>query len=455
MLDEGSQIDGYLKSRLDDYILETTRLCAQPSVSATGEGIEACVPLVVELLDKHGLNVQVVKTPGNPVIVAEADGRSPKRMLFYNHYDVQPPEPLELWTNPPFEPTVRNDSLYARGAEDDKGELVARLAALEAVREVNAGELPCGVIFVVEGEEEIGSPHIARFVREHTDMLASDGALWEVGGQTAQGAPSLVLGVRGILGVELVVETMKRDAHSGNAHILPSAAWRLVRALNSLMSENGRILIPGFYEQVREPSVIDLELSDALPSQEEMYHDLFGPDQFVFGRSGQELNRAVFEPTCNIQGIQSGYQGMGNKTVIPARASVKLDFRLVPDQDPDEIYDLLQAYLNDKGFGDVHVTRGGSMWPAKTSADHPLVMLTASAGEEVYGQPEVIQPMGGGSSPIYAYPRPLGDIPVVWAGTGYWDNRAHAPDEHIRLEDFLNGSRHIARILNGFADCYD
>lgn len=455
MLDEGKQMDGYLKSRLDDYIQEMTTLCAQPSVSATGDGIEACVPLVIELLENHGLTVQVIQTPGNPVIIAEAYGKSPRRMLFYNHYDVQPPEPLELWTSPPFEPTVRDGSIYARGAEDDKGELVARLAALDAVREVNAGELPCGVIYVVEGEEEIGSPHIAQVVRNHTDMLASDGALWEVGGQTAQGAPSLVLGVRGFLGIELLVETMKRDAHSGNAHILPSAAWRLVRVLDSLMSEDGRILIPGFYEQVRDPSDIDLELSDALPSQEEMYHNLFGPDQFVFGRSGQELNRAVFEPTCNIQGIQSGYQGLGNKTVIPSRASVKLDFRLVPDQDPDDIYHLLQVYMIDKGYGDVQIKRGGSMWPAKTSADHPLVKLTASAGEEVYGLPEVIQPMGGGSSPIYAFARPLGNIPVVWAGTGYWDNRAHAPDEHIRLVDFLNGARHIARILNGFADCFE
>lgn len=266
MLDEGDQMDGYLKTRLGDYIQETIGLCAQPSISATGDGIDACVPLVIELFEKHGMNVQVMQTPGNPVIVAEAEGRSPRRLLFYNHYDVQPPEPLELWTSPPFEPTVRDGSLYARGAEDDKGEFVARLAALEAVRDVNSGELPCGVIFVVEGEEEIGSPHIAQFVREHTDMLVSDGALWEVGAQTAQGAPSLVLGVRGILTVELTVETMRRDAHSGNAHILPNAAWRMVRVLDSLLSEDGQILIPGFYQQVKQPSGIDLKLLDALPT---------------------------------------------------------------------------------------------------------------------------------------------------------------------------------------------
>lgn len=455
MLDENNRMDFYLKSQLDDYIRETIGLCAQASVSATGEGINACVPLVVDMLLQHGLRVQVYPTPGNPVIVGEAEGKTSRRMLFYNHYDVQPPEPLDLWTSPPFEPDVRNGSLYARGAEDDKGELVARLAALDAVREVNQGDLPCGVIFVVEGEEEIGSPNIANFVRQYTDELACDGALWEVGGQTALGAPSLVLGVRGILGVELLVETMSRDAHSGSAHILPSAAWRIVRVLDTLLSEDGRITIPGFYDRVMEPSEKDKQLSDALPTQEGMYLELFGTEQFVQGRNGKELNRAVFEPTCNIQGIQSGYLGMGNKTVIPAKASVKLDFRLVPNQDPDEILDLLKAHLGDMGFGDVQVIRGGSMWPAKTSAEHPLVGLTANAGEEVYGLPEVIQPMGGGSSPIYAFVKPLGDIPVVWAGTGYWDNRAHAPDEHIRLADFLNGARHIARILNGFAGCFN
>jgi acetylornithine deacetylase/succinyl-diaminopimelate desuccinylase-like protein len=455
VLEVNEKLDQFINSHLNDYIEELIRLCAQPSVSATREGIDACVPLVVEMLEGHGLNVQVIQTAGNPVVVGEARGASPRRLLFYNHYDVQPPEPLELWTTPPFEPTVRDGALYARGAEDDKGELVARLAALDAVRQVNGGELPCGVLFVVEGEEEVGSPNIVPFVRNHTEFLACDGSIWEVGGQTTAGAPETVLGVRGILGVELVVETLKRDAHSGNAHILPNAAWRLVRLLDGLLSPEGRIQIPGFYDAVVPPTPRELELSDALATDEDMYRELFGVERFVFGRSGKELNRATFLPTCNIQGITTGYQAKGMKTVIPARASVKLDFRLVPDQDPDTIYNLLREYLDAQGYGDVQIVGKSAMWPAKTSSEHPFVALTAKAGEEVYGKPEVIRPMGGGSSPIYAFDKPLGGIPVVLAGTAYWDNRAHSPDEHIRLRDFHNGARHIARILNGFADCFD
>jgi acetylornithine deacetylase/succinyl-diaminopimelate desuccinylase-like protein len=455
MLEIDEKLDAFIRSHLGESIQETIRLCAQPSVSATGEGIESCVLLVSEILKKHGLSVSILQTTGNPIVIGEARGASPRRLLFYNHYDVQPPEPLELWTTPPFEPVVRDGVLYARGAEDDKGELVARLAALDAVREVNGGVLPCGVIFVVEGEEEVGSPNIAQFVREHADLLACDGAVWEVGGQTSEGAPDMVLGVRGILSVELVVETMTRDAHSGFGHIMPSAAWRLVRVLEALLSEAGMIKIPGFYDAVVKPTPRDLELSDALPTEEAMYLEYFGVEDFVYGRSGKELNRAVFGPTCNIQGITTGYQGEGVKTVIPARASAKLDFRLVPDQDPDEVYNLLREYLDSTGFADVQALCYGCMWPAKTPADHPLVTLTARAGEEVYGKPEVIRPMGGGSSPIYAFAQPLGGIPVVWAGTGYWDNRAHSPDEHIRLVDFLNGTRHIARILNGFAGLFE
>jgi acetylornithine deacetylase/succinyl-diaminopimelate desuccinylase-like protein len=189
--------------------------------------------------------------------------------------------------------------------------------------------------------------------------------------------------VRGVLGVELVVETLKRDAHSGTAHILPNAAWRLVRVLDALLSEAGHIKIPGFYDAVIQPTPRELELSDALPTEEEMYRDVYLASEFVYGRSGKELNRAVFQPTCNIQGITTGYQGKGMKTVIPARASVKLDFRLVPDQDPDGIYELLRQYLDSIGYSDVKIMRGGSMWPAKTSANHPLVALTARTGRSI------------------------------------------------------------------------
>ncbi len=449
------RIDEFLKEKLEDFISETSRLCAQPSVSASGEGVKECAALVAQTLQQHGFKVQLFPTTGNPIIIGRAEGLSKRRLLFYNHYDVQPPEPLDLWTTPPFEPSLRDGALFARGAKDDKGELMARIAAVEAVRSVHEGMLPCGVTFIVEGEEEISSPHIAQFVREHLELLQCQGAIWEEGSVDPHGRPDIVLGKRGILAVELSAETMKTDAHSGSAHYLPNAAWRLHQALAVLKGPDGRILIPGFYEDAHPPSPRDLELLEALPDYEDWARQTYGVKDFVAGLSGKEINLAVFEPTCNIQGLTAGYQGRGIKTVIPAKATAKIDFRLVPDQDPDDIFGKLRAHLDQHGFADIQLTRLGAMWPAKTSTDNPLVELTSRTGEQVYLKPALLEPLSGGSSPVYAFAKPLGDIPVVTAGVGYGSNKTHAPDEHVRLVDFLNAARHIARILDGFADLPD
>ena len=444
-------IDTFLEKHLDKYIQETAKLCAQPSVSARKEGTLECAELVAHTLHHHGFEVHKFETPGNPIIVGRAKGKSERTLMFYNHYDVQPPEPLDLWITPPFHPTLRDGALYARGAKDDKGEFVARLAAVDAVRETHHGTLPCGVTFVVEGEEEISSPHIAQFVRDHTDLLKCHGAIWEEGGVNQEGQPGTNLGRRGILYVELAVETLSRDAHSGAAHYLPNAAWRLLRALASLKDEDERILIHGFYDNVVPPSPIDIQMMEAQIDPEEWARENFGVREFVSGLRGKQLYHAVFNPTCNIAGITAGYQGEGSKTVIPARASAKIDFRLVPKQNPEDIFAKLRVHLDKQGFPDVEVAKIGAMWPYKAHADDPLVRLTARTGEEVYQKPYQLDAMGGGSSPVYAFAEPLGGIPVVNAGVGYTGNRTHSPNEHVRLVDFLNASRHIARILNEFA----
>lgn len=447
-----NQIDKFLEDNLDKYIQETAGLCAQPSISARKEGMLECARLVIQILERHGLQVQKFETPGNPVLVGRASGESERTLLFYNHYDVQPPEPLELWTTPPFEPEVRDGALYARGAMDDKGQFVARLAALDAVRHAHHGKLPCNVTFILEGEEEIGSPHIAQFVRDHIDLLECQAAIWEEGGTNPEGDPATVLGCRGILYVELATETLKMDAHSGAAHHLPNAAWRLVQALMSLKDEAGKIMIPGFYDDANPPSARDIALLNALPNIEAWARKTFGVKEFVGGLHGEDFMRAVFNPTCNLAGLTAGHQGEGMKTVIPARATAKVDFRLVPDQDPDDIFAKLRVHLDNEGFADVDVYRLGAMWPYKASADDPFLVLAARSAEVVYERSYLIDPLAGGSSPIYAFAGPLGGIPVIAAGVGNMNNRAHSPDEYVRLRDFLNGSRHIAYILNGFAD---
>ena len=290
-------------------------------------------------------------------------------------------------------------------------------------------------------------------MRDHLDILAADGALWEGGGVDHEDRPGSVLGFRGIVALELSVETMSRDAHSGSAHILPSAAWRIVRALTRIKDENERILIPGFYDRVIPPNAADMALIEAQVDSEPFLRQNYGVKNFVANRSGIELHTSVFEPTCNIQGIETGYQGAGTKTVIPAKATVKLDFRLVPDQNPEEVVELLRRHLDAEGFEDVQIKTHGMMWPFKASDDDPLVRLTQNTAAEVYGvEPRPLVPLGGGSSPAYAFSGPLGGIPVVHAGIGYPNANGHAPDENMRINDFRNGARHIARMLDGFAD---
>lgn len=449
------RIDTHLQENLESYIEETSRLCAQPSVSATGEGIDDCANMVIDLLKAKGYSVKRFETDGNPIVVGHAGGISERTLLLYNHYDVQPPEPLELWTSPPFEPTVRDGALFARGAADDKGELVSRLAAVDAVRSAHDGNLPCGIIVVVEGEEEVGSPNIARFVREHSSLLECQGAIWEFGGVDLNEQPELVLGYRGILAVEIVVTTMVRDAHSGGAHIIPSAAWRLLRLLDSIKGADERIRIDGFYDRARPPTELDMDLMAELPSTEKWLRENMGINEFVRGLTGKALKRAVFDPTCNIQGLVTGYNGEGMKTIIPAQAVAKVDFRLVPDQDPEDIFLKLKSHLEDRGYEDTVITPLAMMWPAKVDANDPLVNLTVEAAEDVYGIGSLVDPLIGGSSPVYAFANPLGGIPVVAAGINYPGGRVHAPDEHFRIADFLKGARHVARIIDGFADLTD
>ena len=231
---------------------------------------------------------------------------------------------------------------------------------------------------------------------------------------------------------------------------MPNAAWRLLWALASLKGPDERIRIPGFYDDAQPPSAYDEKLLALKPYDEAATRKEFGVQEFLRGATGDAYQRAVFQPTCNIQGIGSGYQGAGGKTIVPAKAMAKVDFRLVPVQDPKDIFEKLRAHLDREGFSDVEVKWLGAMWPSKVPGEHPLVELYARTAEEVYGKQSILIPMTGGSSPVYAFAGPL-NIPVINPGLGYDGSRTHAPDENIRLTDFVNASRHVARILDGFA----
>ncbi len=446
-----SALDHYLEKHLSESLEELKTLCAQPSVAAQDWGMQETAHLVKGMLDKRGFATEIYPTGGHPVVIAERPGGTDKTLLIYNHYDVQPPEPYELWTSPPFEPEQRGEKLYARGVSDDKGHFVSRLFAIDALLE-ERGELPCRVKFILEGEEEIGSVHLPAFVETHRDLLAADACIWEFGGVDYRGVPLQYLGLRGICYVELTVATAEMDVHSGlGGSIFPNAAWRLTWALNSLKDRREHIQLPGFYDPVQPPSDADLEMLSALPPVADEYRSRYGVKGFLKGMEDElELKTAgVFEPTCTICGLTAGYQGAGSKTVLPARASAKVDFRLVPDQTPAEVLQQLRAHLDQAGFEDIQITFLGGGPPARTDPDHPFVQLVMETAEEPFGQAMQPVPMTGGSGPNHAFVHTLG-LPVVTTGIGYPGSNAHAPDENIRLDLYLAGARHIARIMAEF-----
>lgn len=442
-----AQIDAYIDQHLERFIDMLGDLCAIPSVAAQGQGIEPCAEAVANLLSDAGLNVQIMPTAGNPVIYAEASGSSDTTMLCYNHYDVQPAEPFDLWHSDPFAMRRQGNHLIARGVADDKGELVSRIAAIMATKHV-LGELPVGMKFLIEGEEEIASPNLEPFIKAHRDLLKADACVWEFGTHNADGHPIGYLGLRGICYLELSVETAKIDTHSGIAgSILPNAAWRLVWALNTLKDQDERIQLPDFYRNVVPPSARDMELLAALPDSDEEMQELFGNRAFLLGAQGVELRRReIFEPTCTICGLNSGYQGEGQKTVLPAQAMAKVDFRLVPNQRPDEVVAQLRRHLDDHGFTDIQIRLVGAGRPSRTDPDDRIVTELVAAAQDVYGRVPQLWPMSGGSGPGYLFAEEIG-VSIVSLGVGYSGARIHAPNENIRIGDFRNGMRHMAALM--------
>ena len=448
-----AHINNYLDTHLDKSINELSRLVAQPSVSAQNWGLPECADLVADMLHARGFDIQIMTTDGAPVVFAERSGRSDRTMLIYNHYDVQPPEPLDLWDSPPFEPSLRDGKLYGRGVADDKGPIVSRLLAIDALLEQD-GELPCNIKFIIEGEEETSSVHLHDFVEQNQELLAADACIWEFGGVDHRETPMQYLGLRGICYVELSVETAKVDTHSGTGgSIFPNAAWRLVWALRSLKGSDGRIRIPGFYDPVIQPSPRDRQYMAELPEVAAEYKERYGVKYFLKGLTGGVDLRitGVFEPTCTICGLTSGYQGPGSKTVLPAHASAKVDFRLVPDQHPLEILDQLRIHLDNQGFDDIQIEYLGGEPPARTDPDDPFVKLVVETAEPVYGAPMQIVPMVGGSGPSYLFVHLL-KLPVVTAGPGYPGSLAHAPNENLRLDLYLKHAKHMVRILKAFGE---
>jgi len=427
-------------------------LCRQPSVSAEGLALDETAVLVEELLTGAGFETRQLRADeGAPAVYADQPGRADFTLLLYNHYDVQPVDPLDLWDSPPFEPTQRDGKLFARGTSDNKGELAVRLAAIRALRDED-GELPIRIRWIVEGEEEVGSTNFDEIVRRNAELLHADGALWEGGSaRLPDGRPDLALGFKGALGIRLDVQTLATDAHSSLEAVAPSAPWRLVQALASIRDRDGTVRIPGFYDKVVPATDEERQaIAAASFSDEDELRETLGLDEFVDGLSGAPLwERASFRPTSNLAGINTGYSGPGFKTVLPAEASAWLDFRLVPDQQPDEILELLRSHLDREGFGDIQVTSVVVAKPAKTPLDDPFVRRVVEVAEAVSGETASIMPLAPPTLPIVASLQQHLAVPGLSPPDNpiYAGSRAHAPNEHVRLEDIEPALRFTYELL--------
>jgi acetylornithine deacetylase/succinyl-diaminopimelate desuccinylase-like protein len=450
MVDE--EFERYVNEHINDFAKDVIRLAAQPSVSARKEGIEECATLVERMLREIGASTRVLRIEGvAPLVYGEIKSKkSSKTIMFYNHYDVQPEEPLELWKSPPFKPEIRNGAIYGRGVSDDKGELISRLKVVESYINT-AGEPPCNVKFCFEGEEETGSVHLEQYISKDSDLFKADAVIWEYGTVDTKGTPMVTLGVKGMIYVEFILKSLSQDAHSSYAAILPSAPWRMVRLLNLLKDENEMIRVPGWYDEVANLGEDELGVLQGMPFEGTEFKKTYGTKSFLGGIGDDQAKKALVQrPTGNIAGIWAGYTGPGSKTVLPKEIHVKFDFRLVPEQDPQDLWNKLRKYLDDNGFSDVEMQLESMEPAARTSYKHPFAQSAIRAAEKVYGKKPIVELGSPGTGPLYLFTRRY-NMPSVDIGVSALDGGIHAPNENLKLENLKKGMIWIAETMELFA----
>jgi acetylornithine deacetylase/succinyl-diaminopimelate desuccinylase-like protein len=445
------KVADYIHDNQGAFVKDIIKLASQPSVSARKEGIAECAGIVKSMVEEIGGKATMLQLPGAaPLVYGEVkSSKSDKTVLFYNHYDVQPEVPLELWKSLPFRPEVRDGSLYGRGVSDDKGELVSRLKLIESYIETN-GEPPCNVKFCFEGEEEVGSTNLEAYVSKNPDLFKSDAVIWEYGKIDSEGRPVVGLGVKGMIYLELTVRSLSQDAHSMYAAALPSAVWRLVRLLALIKDPNERILIPGWYDKVKDLEDDELKLLEEQPSEAHELLATYGSKEFAGGMSLSQAKKSlVARPTANVAGIWAGYTGPGSKTVLPAEARCKMDFRLVPNQDPDELFTRFVSFLKANGFGDVEIVKETMEPAARTSYKSQLAQAAIRGAKDVFQKEPVIEISSAGTGPLYVFTRRYG-VAGLDIGISPVDAALHAPNENIRLDYLEKGMLWLGQTLENF-----
>jgi acetylornithine deacetylase/succinyl-diaminopimelate desuccinylase-like protein len=443
------------ESRLLDELTDFLRI---PSVSTLPEhkdDVARAAQFVAESLQHAGLeNVEVIPTGKHPLVYADwlhAPGKP--TVLCYGHYDVQPPDPLDLWKSPPFEPSIRDGNLYARGACDDKGQMYMHIKAVEALRAVHRGKLPVNIKFLIEGEEEVGGESISKYVPKHRDRLKADVALVSDTELFADGVPTLCIGLRGLVYLEVEATGPARDLHSGMyGGAAPNAVYGLIELLSKAKDADGHIQIPGIYEDIIPPDPAETESWKHLPfSEEQFLREEVGSSELTGEPDQSVLARVWARPTFEVHGIAGGFSAAGAKTVIPAKATAKVSMRLVPKQDPQRVLTAFKHWVKENTPRGIHTqVRVLSAGPAiSVNPNHPAIQIAAKAFSDMLGRPTVFIRSGGSIPIVGEFATHLG-IPTILMGFGLPDDGLHSPNEKYRVSNYYQGIGTIAHFLDEY-----
>ncbi len=453
-----SIVDDVVEKNKDRYLEELLEFLRIPSISTLPEhkgDVAQAAQFVASALEHAGVeHVAVIPTEKHPLVYGDwlhAPGKP--TVLCYGHYDVQPPDPLDLWKTPPFEPSVRDGNIYARGACDDKGQMYMHVKAVEALRAVSGGTLPVNVKFLIEGEEEVGGESISKYVPAHKEQLKADVALVSDTELFADGVPTLCVGLRGLMYLEIEAKGPARDLHSGMyGGAAPNAVYGLIELLAKAKDADGHIRIPGIYDDVAKPVAAETQSWERLPfSEAEFLKDEVGSTQLTGEPEQTVLARIWARPTFEVHGIAGGFTGTGAKTVIPATATAKVSVRLVPNQDPEQVLNAVKQWVIEntpKGIQtEVKVLSSGP--PISVNPDHPAIHVAAEAFENMLGKPTVFVRSGGSIPIVGEFAKHLG-IPTVLMGFGLPDDGLHSPNEKYRISNYYDGIRTIAHFFEAY-----
>jgi acetylornithine deacetylase/succinyl-diaminopimelate desuccinylase-like protein len=444
-------VRAHVEANRETFLRTLLDYVSQPSVSATGEGVAEAAERAAELMRAAGMTAEALPTPGSPVVIGHAEGRSATapHVLIYGHYDVQPPGPLEEWHSPPFEPQVRDGRVYGRGTGDNKGQHLAHLLALRTLAATRSGP-PCPVTVILDGEEEMGSPNLPWVAERYRDRLAADVVLWSDGPVHESGRACVSLGVRGICTFELRARGASYPLHSGNwGGVAPNAAWRLVELLSTMRSPDGRVLVEGFHDDVREFTAAEREILDRLPVDVDEVLASIGASGLDAPADRGFYERLAAFPTLTINSLSCLDAGE-HRTVIPNVAVAYCDVRMVDDMRSDRVYDVLRRHV-ERVAPDVEFVPGRSMEPSRTPLDTPYLDPILRGAAEGLGEEPLIVPALGGSLPLYVFTGLLG-LPCYGVPLANVDEANHAPNENLELRRFYSGIVASAAILTRLSE---